>query len=262
MQVSLGYQEFYKGPEGRESPKRQASVAIEHPTPQEKAASFLRERNAYISSLEGLVARARENAASPSPCSPDRALSERQPVIIAEQQPRRRALLERQVPPTTKQKAPQGRESQGRRASNEVKILMTPDQGRRASFLREREEFASSLQRIIAKARECSASCSPHPSTSPLPPAPANSSSTSMGGSMTSTNVDHSLAISSVFENSENGMPGVTDGNRLSKRPASNRGGGETPKRVALGVLDSNARRSPRSEKAKNRRYDHREWIL
>ncbi|KAH7109135.1 ATP-dependent DNA helicase [Dactylonectria macrodidyma] len=153
-------------------------------------------------------------------------------------------------------------ESQERRASNEVGIPRTPDQGRRTSFLREREEFASSLQRIIANARESSAPCSPHLSTPPMAPVPANSSSTSISGLMTSTNANCSAAISSVFEDSENEVPGVVDGNRLSKRPTSSRGEGEMAKRVALGVLDPNARRSPRNQKGKNSRYDHREWIL
>ena len=37
---------------------------------------------------------------------------------------------------------------------NEAETPITPDQQRGASFLREREEYASSLERIIAQARE------------------------------------------------------------------------------------------------------------
>lgn len=159
-------------------------------------------------------------------------------------------------------KGQEGRESRERRASNEVGMPRTPDQGERAAFLREREEFASSLQRIIANAREGPASCSPHPSTPPTAPVPANSSSVSISGLMTSTNANCSAAISSVFEDSETEVPGVGGGNRLSKRPTSSRGEGEMTKRVALGVLDLNARRSPRNQKGKNSRYGHREWTL
>ncbi|EFY94592.1 DEAD/DEAH box helicase [Metarhizium robertsii] len=222
--VSVEYQEFYKGPKRRESLEREAPVAIEHPTSREKTARFLRERNEYISTLEGSVARARENAASRSLCSPGRASLERQPVITTEQQSPQAALLERQVPPTTKQTVSKRREPRVRRVSNEVEIPMTPYQGRRASFLREREEFASSLQRIIAKARENSASCSSYPSTPTMVPAPANTPCTSISGLMTSTNVTSSAAISNVFEDSENEVPGVLDGNRLLKRPSSSRG--------------------------------------
>jgi hypothetical protein len=49
---------------------------------------------------------------------------------------------------------------------------------------------------------------------------------------------------------------------QLSKRPTSSRGEGVVTKRVALGVLDSNARRCPRSEKGKNSRYSHVEYVL
>ncbi|KAF1808517.1 ATP-dependent DNA helicase [Eremomyces bilateralis CBS 781.70] len=202
VQISLDYQEVYKGPEGRETHKGQSSVAIEHPTQPEKPVSFLRKSDDYISSLEKLIARARENTALCSPCSPDRALSERQPMIIAEQQFRQSSLLERQGPPATKQMSQQG-EPQERRVSTEVKTLITPDQGRRASFLRDREEYASSLERITANAREISASCSPYLATQSVPIVVADSSLTSIR-SVTSTNVDCSSGISSVFEDSEN----------------------------------------------------------
>jgi hypothetical protein len=76
------------------------------------------------------------------------------------------------------------------------------------------------------------------------------------------TNVDCSSPISSVFEDSENKVPTTNDSNRLSKRPASSQGERVITKRVALGVLDSNARRSPCSEKGKNNRYNHIEYVL
>jgi hypothetical protein len=136
------------------------------------------------------------------------------------------------------------------------------DQEQRASFLQEREEYASSLERIIAKARESAASCSPYPSTPAVSQGPENSSFTSLGESITSTNVGYSSTTSSGFEASGNEMPGTTEGDQLSKCPTSSRGGGELTKRVALGVLDSNTRRSPRSKKGKNRRFDHSEWVL
>jgi hypothetical protein len=129
--------------------------------------------------------------------------------------------------------------------------------------LREREEYASSLERIIAQARERSVSRSPSQPARSMAITPANSSCVSTSGSMTlTTNVDCSSPISSVFEDSENEVPVANDSNRLSKRPASSRGERVTTKRVALGVLDSNTRRSPRSEKSKNSRYNHKEYVL
>jgi hypothetical protein len=58
--------------------------------------------------------------------------------------------------------------------------------------------------------------------------------------------VDRSSPIASTFDDS---------GSQLSKRPTSSRGEGVAAKRVALGVLDLNAGRSPRGEKGKNSRY-------
>jgi hypothetical protein len=95
-----------------------------------------------------------------------------------------------------------------------------------------------------------------------MPIASANSSFTSMARSTIPTDVDYSSAISAVLEDSENEVMGVIDGNRVSERPASSRGMRAMTKRVALGVLDSNARRSPRSKKGNNSRYDCSEWVL
>ncbi|KAH7112789.1 ATP-dependent DNA helicase [Dactylonectria estremocensis] len=178
----------------------------------------------------------------------------------AAQVPIQRASWERQARLTAEQQAsPQT--SRKRRVSVEVETLMTPDQERRVLFAQEREEYASSLERIIAQAREASASCSPYPHTPAMPTESANSS-TSMGRSTTPTDVDYSSAISAVLEDGENDATGVIDGNRASERPASSRGKEVMTKRIALGVLDSNARRSPRSKKGKNSRYDHSEWAL
>ena len=144
---------------------------------------------------------------------------------------------------------------------------MSPDQERRASFLREREEYASSLERIITQARERSASCSPSQPTRSMAIVPVNSSCISTSRSITlTTKGDRSSPISSVFEDSENEIPVANDSNQLSKRPISSRGEGVRAKRVALGVLDSNTRRSirrsPRSEKGKNSYYSHKEYTL
>lgn len=52
------------------------------------------------------------------------------------------------------------------------------------------------------------------------------------------------------------------DGNRVSKRPTPSRGEGEMTKRVALGIVELNARQSPRSKKGNNSPYDHSEWLF
>jgi hypothetical protein len=278
--------------EQRASLNREALV--EYPTPHQKSTSFLKERDEYISSLQRVIARARESSAPCSPCPPTRAPLSTEPEISSEQLSQRRASLEGQAPLTTEQQlqqrpslerqAPSTSEqqfqqrtlldrqapsttkqhvSQERNVSVEAETSITPDQQQRVSFLREREEYASSLERIIAQARERSASCSPCQSTRSMVMAPVHSSSTAINESMTiTTNVDCSSPMASVFEDSENEVPVADDSNRLLKRPASSRGEGGITKRVALGVLDSNARRSPRSEKGKNSRYNHREYVL
>ena len=262
--------------QGSMSQAQTGSSESEHSTPQEIGTSFLQERDEYISSLHRVIARARESSASYSPYPPNRAIPSIEPEITSEQLSQRRASLERQapltteqqfqrrtsidrqVPRTTKQQMPQER-----RVSVEAEIPMTLDQERRASFLREREEYSSSLERIIAQARERSASCSLSQPARSMATAPVNSSCTATSGSMIlTTNVDCSSLISSVFEDSENEVPVANDSNRLSKRPASSRGEGVTTKRVALSVLDSNARRSPRSEKGKNSRHNYKEYVL
>ncbi|PVH68290.1 ATP-dependent DNA helicase [Cadophora sp. DSE1049] len=263
--------------QGSMSQARTGSSESEYSTPQEIGTSFLQERDEYISSLHRVIARARESSASHSPCPPNRAILSIEPDITSEQLSQRRASLERQAPLTTEQQfqqraslerqAPRTTKqqmSQERRVFVEAETSITPDQERRASFLREREEYASSLERIIVQARERSASCSPSQSARSMAIAPVNSSCTSMSGSMTfTTNADCSSPISFVFEHSENEVPVSNDSNRLSKRPASSRGEGvTTTKRVALGVLDSNLRRSSRSDKGKNSRYNHVEYVL
>jgi hypothetical protein len=137
----------------------------------------------------------------------------------------------------------------------EAETLITPDQERRASFLRKREEYASSLERIVAQARERSALCSPCQSTGLVAIAPINRSFTAMNESMTLTiNVDYSFLLSSVFEDSENKVPITENSNWLSKRSALSREEGVMTKRAALDVLDSNARQSLRGEKGKSSR--------
>jgi helicase-like protein/RAD3-like DEAD/DEAH box helicase len=267
--------EFQRLRERRTALERQAPVEVEYPMSQQKSTSFLQERDQYISSLQRVIARARESSATRSPCPPTRAPLSTEPEITSEPLSQRRASLEGQAPLATEQqfqqKTPLHRQapsttklhmSQERRVSVEAETSITPDQERRASFLREREEYASSLERIIAQARERSASCSPCQSTPSMAIAPVNSSSTAINESMIfTTNVDCSSPISSVFEDSEDEVPVADDGNRLSKRPASSRGEGVPTKRVALGVLDSNARRSPPSEKSKNSRCNHKEYV-
>jgi superfamily II DNA helicase RecQ len=281
--------------QGSMSQARTGSSESEYSTPQEIGTSFLQERDEYISSLHRVIARARESSASHSPCPPNGAILSIEPDITSEQLSQRRVSLERQAPLTTEQQfqqraslerqAPRSSEqqlqrrtlldrqaprttkqqmSQERRVIVEAETSIAPDQERRASFLREREEYASSLERIIAQARERSASCSPSQSAPSMAIAPINSSCTSTSGSMTfTTNADCSSPISSVFEDGENEVPIINDSNRLSKRSASSRGEGvTTTKRVALSVLDSNARRSSRSDKGKNSRYNHKEYVL
>ncbi|KAH6691783.1 ATP-dependent DNA helicase [Leptodontidium sp. MPI-SDFR-AT-0119] len=219
--------------QGSMSRAQTGSSESEHSTPQEIGTSFLQERDEYISSLHRVIARARESSASYSPCPPNRAIPSIEPEITSGQLSQRRASLERQapltteqqqVPRTTKQQMPQER-----RVSVEAEIPMTPDQERRASFLREREEYSSSLERIIAQARERSASCSLSQPARSMATAPVNSSCTSTSGSMIlTTNVDCSSPISSVFEDSKNEVPVANDSNRLSKRPASSRGEGSS----------------------------------
>ena len=245
-------------------------------TPQERGTLFLQERDEYISSLHRVIARVTETSASYSPCPPNRAILSIEPEIISEQPSLQKASLKRQVPLTTEQQFQQRTSldrqalrttkqqmSQERRVSVEAETPMTPDQERRASFLREREEYASSLERIIAQARGRSASCSPSQPARSMGRAPVNSSCISTSRSMTlTTNVDCSSPISSVFEDSESEISITDDSNRLSKRPILSQGDEVTAKRVALGVLDSNIRRSPRGEKGKNSRYNHKEYAF
>ncbi|KAH8586980.1 ATP-dependent DNA helicase [Bisporella sp. PMI_857] len=228
-------------------------------TLQEIGTSFLQQRDEYISSLHRVIARARESSASYSPCPPSRTILSTEPKITSEQLSQQRASLERQGPLTTEQQFQQRasperqaprttkkRRSQEKKAFVEAETSISPDQERRASFLREREE-------------ERSASCTPSPSARSIAIAPVDSSFTTMNGSITSTIiVDCSSPLSSVFENSENEVSVANDSNRLSKRPASSQGEGDTTtKRVALGVLDSNVRRTSRSDNGKISRYYH-----
>lgn len=130
---------------------------------------------------------------------------------------------------------------------NEAETPITPDQQQRESFLREREQYASTLQRIIAQARARSVSCSPDQSTRSMAIAPDDSPFTTTSELMASNIVvDCSSPIASTFD---------VSGSQLSKRPTSSRGEGVAAKRVALGVLDLNAGQSPRGEKGKNSRY-------
>jgi superfamily II DNA helicase RecQ len=270
----------------QERRERQALVEVEQNKSHHKGASFLEERDEYISSLQRVIARARESSALPSPCPPTRAILSIDPETTSEQLSQRRAFLERLVPLTTEQQfqrrpsidrqAPRATKKQmpqERRVSVEAEIPMTPDQERRASFLREREEYTSSLERIIAHAKERSASCSPGQSARSMAITPATSSVTTMNESMTSTIiVDCSSPISSTFEDIENEVGEnevgeievrlLGNSSQLSKRPASSRGEGVMTKRVAFGRLDSNARRSPRSKKGKNSRYSNVEYAL
>jgi hypothetical protein len=139
----------------RASAQMRTPVVTEHRMVQERKASFQRERVEYVSSLERVIARTRQDAALCSPCSPDQAPLEGRPVVTAEQLSQQRA--ETRVPLTTEQKISQEKHSQERKVSREKTVLneaetpITPNQQRRASFLREREEYASSLERIIAQ---------------------------------------------------------------------------------------------------------------
>ncbi|KAF1809282.1 ATP-dependent DNA helicase [Eremomyces bilateralis CBS 781.70] len=150
----------------------------------------------------------------------------------------RRAPFERQAHPTAERQVSQQR-SRKRRLSIEAETPITPDQERRVLFAHEREEYASSLERIIAQAREVPASSSSYLPTLSMPIVSVNSSFTSIGRSMISTDVDYSSTISGVLEDGENEVPGIINSNQASKRPALSRGKGVATKRVVLGVLDS-----------------------
>lgn len=76
----------------------------------------------------------------------------------------------------------------------------------------------------------------------------------------TADTANSSLATS-VFEESENELSVEENPGRVAKRSVSMYGGPET-KRMALGALDLNARRSPRSNQRKNARFDNRDWDL
>jgi hypothetical protein len=269
--------------ERKASSERQTPVIIEDPTPQQKGTSFLRERDEYISSLHRVIAQARESSALCSPCPPNRALLSTKQEITIEQLSPRRASLERQAPLTTEQqvsleqrvsveartpmtpkrRTAQDREapaeivtpiatkqqtSQERSVSIEAEIPITPDQERRASFLRKRDEYISSLEQVIARARENSMSCSPHPTDRSVSGELFNSSFASAAESITSTiDTVRSFITSDIFEESESEALAIYDDSRLSKRPASSREERIAAKRVALGVLDSNTKRSPQS---------------
>lgn len=119
---------------------------------------------------------------------------------------------------------------------------MTAEQERRASFQRQIDDRIASLQQVIAKARERSASCSPcPPARSILIATTPNSSFVSTGGlTIFTIDMDRSSPASSVFEDNENEVHAVGDDNPLSKRPTLSREEEVMAKRVALGVLDSN----------------------
>ena len=110
---------------------------------------------------------------------------------------------ERTAPPESQDRlAPRQQLSQGTvsRGSVQVESVVTLDQGRGASFLRDRDEYASSLKQIIAQAREKAALCPPCPPLRSIPMVPAI----------------------------------------LSESPKSSQGEALVTNRVALGVLDPN----------------------
>ena len=258
--------------QGSTSQTQTGSSEREYSTPQDTSTSFLQERDEYISSLHRVIARAKESSALCSPCPPNRALpssgteipseqlSQRRPLesqapFTSEQQFQQRALLERQA---TRQQM-----SQDRRVSVEAETPKTPGQERRAPFLHKREEYALSLEQPIAQARDRSVSYSPPQSTQSMAIAPVDPSFTATNKLMESTiNVDCSSPIFSIFEDSENEGRVVDTISQVLKRPASSRGEGVMAKRVALDVLDFNARRSPRSGKSKGSRDSHAEYTL
>ena len=113
---------------------------------------------------------------------------------------------ERTAPPESQDRlAPPQQLSQGTvsRRSVQVESAVTLDQGRGASFLRDRDDYASSLKQIIAQARERAALCQPCPPLRPTPIVPAI----------------------------------------LLRSPKSSQGEGLVTNRVALGVLDPNVGR-------------------
>lgn len=112
--------EFQRLRERRTALERQAPVKVEYPTPQQKSTSFLQERDEYISSLQRVIARARESSASRSLSPLTRAPLSTEPEITNKQLSQRRASLEGQAPLTTKQQFQQ-RPSLERQAPNTSK---------------------------------------------------------------------------------------------------------------------------------------------
>jgi hypothetical protein len=134
-------------------------------------------------------------------------------------------------------------------------------QERSASFQRERDDYITKLRDTIRQAKESIAICSPCPTPREVPAA-VDSSFMFMAEPTTFTaDAAHSSLATSVFEDSENEASVEENASREAKRSASMYGGPET-KRVALGALDLNARRSPRSNQMKNARFDSRDWDL
>jgi hypothetical protein len=245
--------------EGPTSQTQTGSSKNEYSTPQDIGTSFLQERDEYISSLHRVIARARESSALCSPCPPSRAISssekESQAPPTTEQQFQQRASI--------KQQSTSHQMSQDRRVSVGAETPKTFRQERRASFLHRQEECVSSLEQLIAEARDRSVPCLPAQSTGSTAIAPVGPSMTTTNELMTSTIiVDCSSPIPPVFENGEN-EGRVTDTiSPLSKRPASSRGEGVITKRVALGVLDVNMRRSPCGNKSKSVHYSQGDYRL
>jgi hypothetical protein len=258
--------------QGHTTQKRTGSLEKEYSTPRDVGTSFLQERDEYISSLHQVIARARETSALYSPCPPNRAVPSSETEIPSDNPSPRRLSRESQSPLTTEQhfqqrtslerRASRQQISQDRRMSVEAEPPKTPEQ-ERAPCMHDEEGYTSALEQIIAQARDGSASCSPSQSTRSMAIVPVDPSFTTTNELMTSTIiVDCSSPVSSVVEDSDNGGRVTDIISPLSKRPASSRGEGVMTKRVALGVLDINARRSPCSQKGKNSHYSQVEYVL
>jgi hypothetical protein len=145
--------------------KKEPSISPMTPD-QERRVSFLYEHEEYASSLERIITQAGGNSVSCSPSPPAQVQLERQPTATTKKSSQKIASFEKQVPVIAEQSQPQEQrvsvetqtliipEYQEREASAKAEILITPDQERRISFLYKRDEYISSLEQVIARARE------------------------------------------------------------------------------------------------------------
>ncbi len=124
----------------------------------------------------------------------------------------------------------------------ETKVLMTPDQKQRILFVQKREEYISSLKRIIVQAKETLTLYSFNPYTPAISIVSTNSLFAFINKSTTLIDIDYSSVISSVFEDNENNVIDMINGNQTLKCFILNRRKEIITKQVVFNVLNSNIR--------------------